>query len=146
MRGRLSISTLRMWPAGTGLLAPVLVDSDTALFGLEGMLLWKHERFGFGLESLMGIRWSSYRCIPDLADPTLDDHGHMRCDATCCHNICATANNLYSSSEPLISIFSSYCLALIDSLAFSIICSDQAAGTHSSLDSRYFGSLGIFGL
>ena len=47
-----------MWPAGTGLLAPVLVDSDTALFGLEGMLLWKHERFGFGLESLMGIRWS----------------------------------------------------------------------------------------
>lgn len=62
-----------MWPAGTGLLAPVLVDSDTALFGLEGMLLWKHERFGFGLESLMGIRWSSYRCIADLADPTLDD-------------------------------------------------------------------------
>ena len=146
MRGRLSISTLRMWLAGTGPLAPVLVESDTALSGLEGMLLWKYERFVFGLESLIGIRWSSYRCIADLADPILDDHGHRRCDATCCHNICATANNLYSSSEPLIFIFSSYCLALIDSLAFSIKCSDQAAGTHSSHHGRYFGSLSIFSL
>lgn len=69
----------------------------------------------------------------------------MHCDATCCHNICATANNLYTSSEPLIFIFSSYCLALIDSLAFATKCSDLAAGTHSSRNGRHFGSSSIFG-